>query len=178
MSTTQDQQDDTPAAEAAAQRPRWVVILGAVAIGIVLGGWQGAPRLAPRLAPCAEEAGSLWASLPRPFESAEVDADEGRADRIVQVDDLILNPAGTEGSRFLVLTLALEMRDEAGVQLVADRDPAVRDVVLALLATRTVPELSDVTARPALREELRDELNRLLGEGAVARIYLPRFVIQ
>lgn len=170
VSTTQDRQHDAPAPEAAPERPRRGWILGAVVLGVGLGAWQGAPRLAPHL-----DASTL--SLP--FGAGDDGAhDEARRHPVVQLDDLILNPAGTDGSRFLVLALAMELRGEAGVQSVQERDPAVRDVILSSLAAKTVAELSDATARPALREELREGLNQLLGAGTVVRVYLPRFVIQ
>lgn len=185
MSTSEDTTDvdlgtDTGSAPAKSRRG---LLLGAVAVGIGLGAWQGAPRLAPRLAPCAEDAGPVWAAIPLPFSGGGGGhggghGDEGGGDRFAQFDDLILNPAGTDGTRFLVLSLALEMRDEAGLDAIESRDPEVRDVILTLLSTKTVQELADVTARPAIREELRGRLNELLGDGEVVRLYLPRFVIQ
>lgn len=169
-------------AEAPPARSRKGLLLGAVAVGIGLGAWQGAPRLAPRLAPCAADAGPVWAAIPLPFGGGGGHGgghgEEGGTDRFVQFDDLILNPAGTDGTRFLVLSLALEMKDGSGQGAIEARDPEVRDVILTLLSTKTVEQLADVTARPAIREELRLRLNELLGEGQVVRLYLPRFVIQ
>lgn len=178
MSTPQDRQDEPPAALPA--RSRRGVVVGAMAIGIGLGAWQGAPHLAPRLGLCAEGAAPVRAAFSFPLGSSghDGDASEPARARLVELDDLVLNPAGTDGARFLVLALAMDMRDEEGVRAAREHDPAVRDVILTLLSAKTVAELSDITARPALREELRDGLNGVLGEGSVLRIYLPRFVIQ
>lgn len=182
MSTNPDTPDTALDAEAAPAKSRKGLLLGAVAVGIGLGAWQGAPRLAPRLAPCAVDAGPVWAAIPLPFGGGDGHGgghgEEGGSDRFIQFDDLILNPADTDGTRFLVLSLALEMKDGAGLEAIEARDPEVRDVILTLLSTKTVQELADVTARPQLREELRTRLNELLGEGQVVRLYLPRFVIQ
>ncbi len=171
--------DGDEAPDAPAPR-RKGLLLGSVVVGVVLGAWQGAPRVAPRLAPCAAEAGPVWAAIPLPFAGGGGGhgAAESGEDRFVQLDDLILNPAETDGSRFLVLSLALEVKDADTHADIQARDPEVRDVILTLLSAKTVHELADVTARPALREELRTRLNGLLGEGSVIRLYLPRFVIQ
>ena len=186
MSNNTDQRHDSESdGEASAEPPkkRRGLLLGSIGLGVALGAWQGAPRLAPRFAPCAAEAGPVWAAIPLPFggegsgggHGGESDA---ATDRFVQFDDLILNPAATDGSRFLVLSLALELRDGSSVSDIEARDPEVRDVILTLLSGKTVQELADVTQRPALREELRQRLNRLLGGDQVVRLYLPRFVIQ
>ncbi|MEK9502508.1 flagellar basal body-associated FliL family protein [Gemmatimonadota bacterium DH-20] len=182
MSTNQDTQDNDLDVEETAGKSHKGLILGAVVVGIGLGAWQGAPRLAPRMAPCAAEAGPVWAAIPLPFGGGDGHGgghgDDGSGERFFQFDDLILNPAGTDGTRFLVLSLALEMKEDAGLAALEARDPEVRDAILSLLSTKTVQELADVTQRPALREELRQRLNQLLGEDEIVRLYLPRFVIQ
>lgn len=181
VSTNQDTQDNDLDIEETTEKSRKGLLLGAVVVGLGLGAWQGAPRLAPRIAPCAEEAGPVWAAIPLPFGGGGHDGGhdgEAATERFFQFDDLILNPAGTDGTRFLVLSLALEMKEDAGIAALEARDPEVRDVILTLLSAKTVQELADVTQRPALREELRERLNQLLGDDEVVRLYLPRFVIQ
>lgn len=180
MSTDQDTPDTDLETEEAPEKSRKGLLLGAVVVGLGLGAWQGAPRLAPRLAPCAAEAGPVWAAIPLPFGGGDHAGDdaENAGDRFFQFDDLILNPAGTDGTRFLVLSLALEMKNDDGLAALEARDPEVRDVILTLLSGKTVQDLADVTGRPALRDELRGRLNELLGDGEVVRLYLPRFVIQ
>lgn len=182
---TNDSQDTErdDAGSAAPPKSRRGLLLGSIALGVGLGAWQGAPRLAPRMAPCAADAGPVWAAIPLPFGGDGQDDGHGgeedaSTDRFVQFDDLILNPAGTDGARFLVLSLALELRDDESLSDIEARDPEVRDAILTMLSAKTVQELADVTRRPALREELRTVLNDLLGGDPIVRLYLPRFVIQ
>ncbi len=184
MSNNTDERHDSELdGEATAEPPkkRRGLLLGSIGLGVALGAWQGAPRLAPRFAPCAAEAGPVWAAIPNPFSGGgggHGGESDGATDRFAQFDDLILNPAGTDGSRFLVLSLALELREGSSLSDIEARDPELRDVILTLLSAKTVQELADVTLRPALREELRTRLNELLGGDQVVRLYLPRFVIQ
>ncbi len=180
---TNDSQDTEAEGGGVPAKSRRGLLLGSIAIGVGLGAWQGAPRLAPRMAPCAADAGPVWAAIPLPF-GGDGGHDDGHGESkessnsFVQFDDLILNPAGTDGSRFLVLSLALELGEGASLSDIEARDPEVRDVILTMLSAKTVQELADVTARPALREELRQLLNELLGGEPIVRLYLPRFVIQ
>jgi flagellar protein FliL len=95
------------------------------------------------------------------------------------VEDLVLNPAGSQGTRFLMASVALEVRDEAAVAQLKERDPQIRDRLLTVLGSKTVNELvAPDSARAALRVELRDSTARLFPRGTVHRVYLPRFVVQ
>lgn len=93
------------------------------------------------------------------------------------IDNLVLNPAGSGASRFLIATLVLETDSDANGELSA-RDAEVRDMLLTALASRTVEELADVSLRGVIREELRMSLNDMLGREGVHRIFFPTFVIQ
>jgi len=94
-----------------------------------------------------------------------------------EMSNIVLNPAGSGGMRFLVASVALEVTEPALAELEA-RDSEARDLVSTLLATRTVEILSDVGMRDALRDALREALNAMLGFDGVVRIFFPQFVIQ
>jgi flagellar FliL protein len=94
------------------------------------------------------------------------------------IDNLVVNPAGTNASRFLLASVALAPGELADVDDLAARDIEMRDVLLRLLGTKTVAELADIQNRSALTEEMAYALGEILGAGWVKRIYLPEFVIQ
>lgn len=102
---------------------------------------------------------------------------EAAAEGPLTIDNLVLNPAGSGASRFLIATLVLESDDDAYTEL-SERDAEVRDMLLTTLASRTVEELADVSMRGIIREELRVSLNDMLGREGVHRIFFPTFVIQ
>jgi flagellar FliL protein len=97
---------------------------------------------------------------------------------VYQIDNLVLNPAGTEGTRFLMATVAVQVPDEAAMALMKERDPELRDAVLRLLETKTIPELSDVTRRDSLKAQIQATLAKELPKGTLRKVYLPQFVIQ
>ena len=94
------------------------------------------------------------------------------------VENLVLNPAGTNGSRFLLLTIGLAVPDEAGSQALQARDPELRDVVIRQLGAKTVETLADITRRDSLKVELRAALVERFGKKSVLDVYFPQFVIQ
>jgi flagellar protein FliL len=90
----------------------------------------------------------------------------------------VLNPAGTGGTRFLMVSVAIETKDAATNDEMNARDAEVRDLTLRLLGSKTVDQLADVTQRDAIRHELLGRLSKLFAPGAIRQLYFPQFVIQ
>lgn len=96
-----------------------------------------------------------------------------------EMEGVVINPRGTAGQRYLMVKVGVEAESEKTLDRLKDIDPAARDAVLTLLADQTVSQLSDVTRRDTLKEQIRADLNRLLGEdGEVSRIYFTQYVLQ
>lgn len=156
--------------------PSVVTLLFVGLIGAGVGGWFGGPMVTPMVA-------DLLAAAP----SGEGGSDHGGGgghgesttseEGPLAIENLILNPAESGGSRFLIATLVLDTDDKTRATLEA-RDAEVRDLLQTVLAVRTVAELSDIGLRDEIREDLRNALNRMLGYEGVHRIFLPQFVIQ
>ena len=95
------------------------------------------------------------------------------------MDNLVLNPAGSNGTRFLMAAVATEVKDDKVKEEMLGRDAELRDDVLRILGQRTVEQLVDMSLREGLKKELVDTLNaRLKSKTAVKRVYFPQFVIQ
>jgi len=97
---------------------------------------------------------------------------------VYRVENLVLNPANSGGTRFLVATLALQVADSTASAGLAERDAEVRDAVLRVLGAKTVTELADMASRPALKQELVGAVDSVFGGATVSAVYLPQFVIQ
>lgn len=98
------------------------------------------------------------------------------------VDNLVLNPSGSGGTRFLMLSAAIEFRESAMVDQFKARDAEVRDLVLRVVGARTVEQLSEMSLREQIRKEVTDSLAGLIPKKvrkrAITRVYFPQFVIQ
>ncbi len=94
------------------------------------------------------------------------------------VDDLLVNPASSGGTRFLLVSVALEVADPSELDALVARDVELRDALIRCFGTKTVPELADVHRRGALIEEVKATIDHTVGAGVVTKIYLPQYVIQ
>jgi flagellar FliL protein len=113
-------------------------------------------------------------------EHAKGEGKEGGATTpVYTIENLVLNPAQSGGTRFLLLSIAFELKDEGSVEELKARDAELRDLVLATVGKRTVEELTDMTIRDSLKVELQGVAKGLLKKKSrVRRIYFPQFVIQ
>ncbi len=95
-----------------------------------------------------------------------------------EITGMTINPAGTGGSRYLLVNVALEAQDEKTIAQIAEREFVVRDAMLAVMGSKTVPQLADIAQRAALKDTLRKEINKVIDAGKVERFYFTQYVMQ
>jgi len=94
------------------------------------------------------------------------------------VKDLIVNPAGTNGTRFLLTTVGFEVSGPEAQKELEAREVQVRDVLNTILTSKGLDELVDVHQREALRGEIAEKINSLLKSGSLSSVYFSKFIIQ
>lgn len=176
----------------------------ALVLGLVAGGASGAFVVGPALAAGIAPGGKATASHAKADDHAAEEGDEEPADEDAEgekeegeegegdqaegekgaeaavhtLDNLVLNPAQSDGSRFLLVTVTFELKNAAVLDKMKARDAELRDAVLVTLGAKSVEQLADMTQREALKAELKSIIAKLFAKGAVKRIYFPQFVIQ
>ena len=95
-----------------------------------------------------------------------------------EVRGLVVNPAGSDGSRYLMVHIGFESSSEAVITELTDKDVVMRDTILKLLGEETVASLADISQRTRLKEALREAVNEILSEGEVQRLYFTQYVLQ
>jgi flagellar FliL protein len=174
MSSEANEKSEAEAPAKKKKLPLVLAVVGAVVVGTAGGVFVAGPMLAGK----APAHGGAAADQHGGASGEEESGGEAVAKPVYQIDNLVLNPAGTEGTRFLMATVAVQVPDEAAMALMKERDLELRDAILRVLGTKTVQELADVTRRDTLKRELTDVLTRELPAKTVREVYLPQFVIQ
>jgi len=98
--------------------------------------------------------------------------------QFMQIENMIINPAGSGGKRYLLVSLGLESQNPVVLEEIKTKDVVVRDTVLKVLGVRTMEELADISRRDELKRQIRDAVNGILSEGQVSRMYFTQFVLQ
>ncbi len=97
---------------------------------------------------------------------------------IHELDTFIVNLADEGGTRYLRVTMNLELRDKDTIALVQERLPLVRNGVLMLLPSKKYADIATLEGKTALRAELVEKMNGFLKPDSVANVYFTEFVIQ
>ena len=164
-------------------RPGMMLVIASLVGGLVVGGLGGSFALGPMLAKKIVAPKTAEAATTEDAEKEEKgDGEHGEKKAgatVHMMENLVLNPSGSNGTRFLMAAVAAEVKDEKVKEEMTGRDAELRDAALRILGVRTVEQLADMTLRETLKKELVDSLNaRLASKTAVKRIYFPQFVIQ
>jgi flagellar FliL protein len=153
-----------------------------VAVGLAVGGGTGAmligPMMAQKLGRGAAPSQAAAAHAEEPEEAAPDSADASGAPSVHLLENLVLNPAGSGGSRFLLLSVAIETSGPNTVTAFQARDAELRDIMLTALGSKTVDQLTDITTREGIKTELLATITARFGKNAVKRLYFPQFVVQ
>lgn len=97
---------------------------------------------------------------------------------IVDLGDLVINPAGTAGRRYLKVQVQVELDDPDDSGDVTHRKAKLRDRMIRELTSRTLSELTDPVAKDEMKETIIDEMNRILGGRVIDDLYFTEYVIQ
>jgi flagellar FliL protein len=163
-----EQVPETGAADAAPAAPgkRNLIILAVagLAAGVAAGLFGVGPILAKKKAekPAVEHA-------PEAKNEASVNH---------SIENIVLNPAGTNGQRFLMVTAAFQLKDASVDALMKEHEAEIRDHMLALLSKKTVEELTDPAQRDPIKKEVLDAVAPLFPKGAVLKVLFTQFVVQ
>jgi flagellar FliL protein len=94
------------------------------------------------------------------------------------VKDLIVNPSGTNGTRFLLTTIGFETSTAEGEKELEKKDIQVRDALNSVLTTKGLDQLASIEQREALRAEIQGKIGELLKTGTISNVYFSKFIIQ
>lgn len=111
-------------------------------------------------------------------EQVEVDSNFVNIGPIFNVEDIIVNPANSEGERYVVLNMALELTNEEAQAEVEKRVPLIRDVAIQLLSSVPVDSMDGAQNKLKLKERFTQEVKKVLPPGTLKRVYFTSFIIQ
>lgn len=94
------------------------------------------------------------------------------------IGELLINPAGSGGKGFLVVSIGMETKSTAVIAEIEEKEIVVRDAILRLLSEYTKEELASIAFRADLKDEILRELNRILDRGEIDRLYFTQYLLQ
>lgn len=128
----------------------------------------------------------MWSKL-NSVNAQVVNSEEGEQEQSAEapafgpihpLDTFIVNLADEGGSRYLRITMKLELDDEKTAEIVQRRLPLIRDSVLMVIPSKKYEDVHTVEGKNALRDEIVTKLNGFMMPGKITNIYFTEFVVQ
>jgi len=104
--------------------------------------------------------------------------DRGEVGKFYVIEDVIVNPAGTLGQRFVNITLGLECEETALLKELGQRDVQIRDAIIGILVTKRIDQLDDLEDKEQLKKEILEKLNSIVTKGKIKNVYFSNFILQ
>ncbi|BCB96464.1 flagellar basal body-associated protein FliL [Dissulfurispira thermophila] len=94
------------------------------------------------------------------------------------LEPFVVNLSDPTGTRFLKVSLQLELAGPAVMEKAKAKTPQIRDAIITLLTSKTSDALISPEGKLQLKDEINLRINQVLGENSVKNVYLTDFVMQ
>lgn len=171
--------DEVDAAEAEEQSKKKkkglppIVLYGAIGLVMAVAGYFGATKFFGSAGNTDE------------VEMAESDGNDDERGKgksvpteMVEFEDVIVNPAGTGGTRFLAVSIGFEISGSKTAELFERKTPMIRDALISILGSKTIEQLSDAKEKEITRYQIKKRVEYLLKTKNLEAVYFTNFVLQ
>ena len=97
---------------------------------------------------------------------------------LFSLDTFIVNLADAGRSRYLRVTMDLELVAAADAAKISKKLPQIRDSILMILPSKQFDDIAGMEGKIALRDEIIAKLNSLFARTVVTNIFFTEFVVQ
>ncbi len=97
---------------------------------------------------------------------------------IHEISNIVVNPAGTGGSRFLSASFGFELESPELEAAFTAREIIIRDALITILASKTVAQLTDPKQKEVVRYQIKKRISQLMHTDELGAVYFTDFVLQ
>lgn len=94
------------------------------------------------------------------------------------VKEIVINPAGTGGTRFLSVSFAFQLDSPEMAAEMESKETILRDVLITILSAKTIAQLTDPKQKEIVRYQIQKRVSDLLKTDEVSAVYYTDFVLQ
>ena len=97
---------------------------------------------------------------------------------IYPLDPFTVNLVSSNADRYLKCKISFELDSPALQQELDKKLPAIRDLIISILSSKSVEEIQTAKGKEKLKEEIKRKVNAILTTGEIRNVYFTEFVIQ
>jgi len=110
---------------------------------------------------------------------AETKEDESQnANFIYSIDDIVVNPAETDGKRLLLLSLGITVKSEEDKTQITSKEILVKDAIISTISSKNLYQLNSAGYKDSLKTELTDKIKKMFPKVHLYRVYFSKFILQ
>lgn len=94
------------------------------------------------------------------------------------LEPFVVNLMDQGGSKYLKVSVQIELSNAKLLEQAKNKTPQIRDAIITLLTNKTSDELITPEGKLLLKDEIKQRVAQILGEGTVINVYLTDFVMQ
>ncbi len=117
----------------------------------------------------------------KPEEKTESKEDEDSeivlGQHIYSIDDIIVNPAGTNGQRLLLVSLGFDVATEQEFSSLQSKELLLKDMVISTLSEKSMSDLGRLGTKDSLKVEITKKLASTMPDIKVNQVYFSKYVI-
>ncbi|MDO9304661.1 MAG: flagellar basal body-associated protein FliL [Sulfuricurvum sp.] len=117
-------------------------------------------------------------------ESEHADAGDSHGESSTEVgimfplDLFTVNLLSESGRRYLKVEMNLELEGEELAIELEKKKPVLRDIIIRILSSKSLEEISTAKGKETLKEQIVSELNKRVKDGKIKNVYFVDFVVQ
>ncbi len=93
------------------------------------------------------------------------------------LNDIVVNPAGSNGSSLLMVSIALDVGSEEQINEMKAKDVIIKDNVISVLSSKHLQQLSDPSFRDSLKKQISYNIKELLPDVELRNVYFSKYII-
>ncbi len=97
---------------------------------------------------------------------------------IYSTDDVIINPADTDGKRLLLTSVGFDVPTADMENELKARDAMVKDAVISTLSSQDLAKLDDAAYRDTLKMQISSRLKSLIPSITINNVYFSKYILQ
>ena len=110
--------------------------------------------------------------------AAEEESEEEEGEqKIFTIKDLIINPAGTNGQRLLLLSVGFAVNGEENFKKIEENEVVLKDVILGTMSTKTLAELNQRALKDSLKAEIFEKVRAAMPKPKIKKVYFSKYVL-
>jgi len=121
---------------------------------------------------------SVTASIPNKVLVEEEKKEKMNEEIIYDLDPFIVNLMDNGGRRYLKIKMNLVLSSKEVEKEIEKKAPEIRDIIIMTLSEKTFNDIATLEGKMRLRDQLKENMNKVLMSGKVLKIYFTEFVIQ